>query len=259
MRKIPLFLFILSILLNHCYADMDWRTLVVKVFTSDQSAATKLLKQELYGIQYDAHMSVGDFLHQNLTLEVKTDEFLKRPKVDQHYLTDGTIEYGYNLPLTGGIMQEILPAAQPVSLMVPMLCPTCGQPWPEHEHLPEGISLIPKDNEVSHFSGIIIDCRGHTLEPCLFPKILSEGMVNVYSRDFADPHYIILRGLAAYCDSEEWAKIRTGQNPLRIEAIGITDDRTNIIISTPDAQTIHGAQNNLNLLRECRVAIIVGE
>ena len=260
MQKIPLFFFIISAILNYCYAEVDWKILVVKVFTSDQSAATRLLKQELYSVQYNAHMSVGDFIRLNPALESPMHEFLKRPKVNQHYLTDGTIEYGYHLPMIGGIIQEILPDAQPVSLMVPMLCPTCGQPWPEHQHLPDGISLIPKDNEVADFSGIIIDCRGLALKPCLFPKILSEGMVDVYSSDFADPQYLIMRGLATYYNNEEQAQMRIGEKPLRIRAVGITgENNTNIIISTADAQTIHSAQNNLNLLRECRVVIIVGE
>jgi hypothetical protein len=260
MRKILFFCFIISTILNPCYADVDWKILVVRVFTGDQSAATRLLKQELSGIQYNAHMSVGDFFDMHPELELPIYEYLKRPKIDQHYLTDGTIEYGYHLPLVGGIIQEILPDAQPVSLMVPMLCPTCRQPWPEHIHLPEGVSLIPKNNEASDFSGIIIDCRGLALEPCLFPRILSEGMVDVYSSDFADPQYLIMRGLATYHRDEKQTQIRTGENPLRIKAMGITGDcKTNIIISTSDAQTIHSAQNNLNLLRECRVAIIVGE
>ena len=260
MRKIPLFFFLISAILNYCYGDVDWKILVVRVFTNDQSVATKLLEEELYGTQYNVQMSVGDFLNLRPELELSVREFVKRPKINQHYLTDGTIEYGYHLSLVGGIIQEILPATQPVNLMVPMLCPTCRQPWPEHMHLPDGISLIPKDNEISDFSGIIIDCRGYTLEPCLFPKILSEGMVDVYSNDFADPQYLIMHGLATYYRDEEQAQIRTGENPLHIKAVGVTGDtKTNIIISTPDAQTIHSAQNNLNLLRECRVAIIVGE
>ena len=260
MRKIPLFFFIFAALLNHGHADVDWKILVVRVFTGNQSTATELLKQELYDIQYNAQMSVGEFLHLHPELESPLRESMKHPKVDRHYLTDGTIEYGYHLPLVGSIIQHVLPAARPANLMVPMLCPTCKQPWPAHTHLPEGISLIPKDSEFSDFSGIVIDCRGLELEPCLFPKILSDGMVDVYSSNFADPQSIIVRGLITYYDDEKQAQIRTGENPLRIQAMGITGDKkTNIIISTPDAHAIHSAQNNLNLLRECRVAIIVGE
>jgi hypothetical protein len=260
MRKFPLFLFIVTALLNTCLADVDWARLVIRESTNDQTSATGLLKKELYNLQYDAEMRVADFLRMHPDLERSITEFLKRPKIDQHYLTDGTIEYGYQLPLVGGIIQALVPDVRPVQLMVPMLCPTCKQSWPRDRRLPEGITLIPKENEVSDFSGIIIDCRGFALTPCLFPRILDETLVEVYSGNFADSQYLTLRGLVTYYSDETKARLRIGDNPLLIKALGITGGKaTDIKISTADAQRIHGSQNNLNLLRECRVAIIFGK
>jgi hypothetical protein len=259
MRKIPLFLLLMSGFLHPDSADVDWAKLVLRGSTHDQSAATILLKQELYDLQYDAQTQVSDFLRSHPDREPSIIGFLKYPKIEQRYLTDGTIEYGYRLPLVGGIIQEILPDAGPVRLMVPMLCPTCGQPWPQDKRLPQGITLIPKDNEVTDFSGIIIDCRGFALKPCLFPKILNEAQADVYSSDFANAKYINLRGLVGYYDDEIQAKSRVGENPLIIRALGVTGKKpANIKISSLDAQRIHSSQNNLNLLRECRVAIVSG-
>ncbi|KPL15722.1 hypothetical protein AMJ74_00930 [candidate division WOR_3 bacterium SM1_77] len=260
MRRMPLFLFIVSAFLHPCFAEFDWARLILRESTNDQASATGILKKELYDLQYDSQMRVGDFLRTHPNLETLIIEFLKHPKIDQHYLTDGTIEYGYQLPLIGGIIREILPAAQPIQLVVPMLCPTCDQPWPGDKRLPEGITLIPRENEVSDFSGIIIDCRGFTLTPCLFPKILNETLVDVYSSNFADPHNLILRGLVAYYSDEMQAKSRIGENPLLIKALGVTGEKpTDIKISSVDAQRIHSSQNKLNLLRECRVAIVFGQ
>jgi hypothetical protein len=260
MRKFPLFFFSVIVLFKICFADVDWARFVIRESTKDQTSATGLLKQELYNLQYDSKIRVGDFLRMHPDLERTITELLKRPKIDQHYLTDGTIEYGYQLPLAGGIIQTILPDVQPVQLMVPMLCPTCGQPWPEDKRLPEGVTLIPKENEVSDFSGIIVDCRGFALKPCIFPKILSEKLVEVYSNNFTDSQYLILRGLVAYYSDDTQARLRIGDNPLVVKALGITGDKaTDIKISSADARLIHGSQNNLNLLRECRVAIIFGQ
>ncbi len=260
MRNLLLLVFMISAYLHPCFSDADWTRLVVRISTDDQAGATSLLRKELYDLQYDAQYTVGDFLFKHKEREASITEFLKNPKIEQRYLTDGTVEYGYQLPLAGGIIREIMPDAHPVQLMVPMLCPTCGQPWPHDKSLPEGVALIPKDNEFSDFSGIIIDCRGFALKPSIFPKILNENLVEVYSSDFADTQFLMLRGLVAYYDNETQAEFRVGQNPLTIKAIGVAGKVTaDIKISSLDAQRIHSSQNNLNLLRECRVAIISGQ
>ena len=243
-----------------CFADADWTRLVVRVSTNEQAKATSLLKEELYDLQYDAQLKLSDVLIKNPESESAIMESLENPKIEQHYLTDGTIEYDYQIPLTGSIIRETMPAARPVQLMVPMLCPTCGQPWPHDKSLPEGLTLIPKDNEFSDFTGIIIDCRGFVLRPCMFPKILNEKLGEVYSSNFTDPQFLVLRGLVAYYDDEAQAELRIGKNPMIIKATGVTGKvPTDIKISSRDAQGIHSSQNNLNLLRECRVAIIFGQ
>jgi len=243
-----------------CFADVDWGTISLRESTNDQRAALGLLKEELYGLQYDASTKVGDILHKNHDQEEKVSTLLNHYRIEQHYLTDGTVEYVCELSLVPSIVAQLLPEQQPVQLVVPMLCPTCRQEWPADRMPPEGITLIPKDNEISDYSGIIIDCRDFALTSCLFPKIFSEAKLEVFSHNFADAHYIIQRGVVGYYRDETEAQSRVGDNPLVIRALGVVGKKsTDIKISSADTQRIHSSHNNLNLLRECRVAVIVGQ
>jgi hypothetical protein len=258
-RRMALFLMIFALMLP-CFADVDWANFILRESTTDQKLVLGLLRDELYGLQYDAQTRVGDLLRKNPDQEERVTELLNHYISDQHYLTDGTMEYGYELSLLPGIIAEIMPAQQSIQLVVPMLCPICKQEWPPDQKPPEGITLIPKDNEISDFSGIIIDCRDFALTPCLFPKIFNESMLEAFSSDFADAHYVIRRGLAGYYGDETEAESRIGENPLVIRALGVIGKkRTDIKISSADTKRIHSSQNILNLLRECRVAIVFGQ
>jgi len=77
--------------------------------------------------------------------------------------------------------------------------------------------------------------------------------------NFADTNFVVQYGLVTYNANNVQSYTRIGDKPLRIKALDVFGNkRTNIKISAHDSQRIHGSQNNLNLLRECRVAIIFG-
>lgn len=240
--------------------DMDWETYTLKVSATDQAAAFDLLKREFYDLQYDQSMLVKDFLKVNNHLNDKISNLLTEYRVlKQNYLTDGSTEYVYNLSLTNKIMFYILPKTSAVNLVVPMLCPYCGQEWPDGKPVPPDLELVPKEIEANEYTGIIIDCRGLNLKPCIFPVIYNDVLEEIYSVNFADPSFIIDQGLVLYTMQDLYNDSRIGKNPLRIKATAVIGSSQTVIrISNSDAQRIHGSKNNLNLLRECRLAVIFG-
>lgn len=259
--RYTIFISILALCFFHpCFAEMDWEQLVLKESAPDQSQAVGLLKTELYSLQFDATKTVGDFVRAHVDLEQPLIAQLNGYKTLQFYLTDGTVEYGFHMPLAPSLIAMLLPATQSVQLVVPMLCPHCGQDWPAEIPPPEGLQLMPKETETTDFTGLIIDCRDTRLMPCIFPKIFDEKLQEVYSINFAAPQHTIERGLVIYAKGDVIDHRRTGDNPLRIKAVDVGGDKkTDIIISASDARRIHGSKHNLNLLRECRVVILVGQ
>ena len=261
MLKLKLF-FVLFCLLatGPTSGEMDWETYILKASATEKTAAFDLLQKEFYDLRYDRSMLIKDFLRINPQIEDRVLNLLTEYRVlKQNYLTDGSTEYVYNLSLTNKIMLSIMPKISPIKLVVPMLCPYCGQEWPDGKAVPSGTELVPKEIETTIYSGIIIDCRGLDLKPCLFPTIWNESQEEIYSVNFADQNFIIDQGLVLYTTQDQYSDPRVGQNPLRIKATDVIGSaNTDIEIADSDGQRIHGSKSNLNLLRECRIAVIFG-
>ena len=202
-----------------------------------------------------------DFLASNFSRETMlNDVFSQNRKLNQNYLTDGSVEYYSQLVLTGKIMALLVPETKAPKLVVPMLCPCCGQDWPKDKSVPNGMELVPKEIEMNEYTGIVIDCRQISFAPSLFPRILSDLGEEIYSVNFADPRYVIDVGLVLYSTSDPYNNSRVGYNPLRIQAMSAAGSKMHDIkISSFDARRIHGSKKNLALLKECRVAIIFGQ
>jgi len=259
MKKLTgLFILVSIFVLRIAVAEVDWEKAIIRISDTNQSRLSLRLRNELYALQYDDDRTVGEFLRSNFDRESRLLGLLNEyHRPEQHYLTDGSIDYMYQLPMTNKVMALLLPETKPVKLVVPMLCPSCGQEWPHGKSIPGNMVLIPKQIETIEYTGIVIDCRDFKITPCLFPKIYNEMAEEIYSVNFADSRNVIDNGLVAYSTSDLNNNPRIGGNPLRIKAIGVLGNkRTDIKISSLDARNFHGSNKNLQLLKECRVTII---
>lgn len=258
-NDLVLFIIFMAVVNQPCFAEMDWENLILKEYATDQEHASDLLKSELYSLQYDATMTVGDFIRSN-DRQTELAEYLSRYQMDQYYLTDGTTEFAFCLALTPSILALILPEKDQVQVVVPTLCPTCGQEWPAGKDYPKGLQLQPKEIEKANYTGLVIDCTELKINPCFFPKVVNETMQEVYSFNFADSRHVIDHGLISYSSQMSFDSELIGNNPMRIKALATSGaNQTDIKISLADSRRIHGSQNNLRLLRECRVVIISGQ
>ncbi len=253
-------IFILVFALGSATADMEWKSMTIKAAAQERTTAVDLLETELYSLRYDVDKTVGDYVRAHFDVATQLSKLLhENQSMRQNYMTDGGIEYVYKLTITPDVLSLLLPTIEPVQLVVPMLCPCCGQEWPQGIPVPADQELVPQETEPTNYTGIVIDCRGFPLAPCLFPKIYNELNEEVYSVNFADVNHLLQNGLVLYTTADEYDNTRVGSNPLRVQAMGVFGKAlTDIRLSSPDARRIHASKNNIQLLKECRVAIIIG-
>ncbi len=215
-------------------------------------------------LNFDGDFKVGEYLSMNPRIARRFDRIpmLARP-VDTKYLSDGTVSAEYEMSITGTILKTIMPKTGGGIPLAPLCCPTCKRPWPENLEVPEGVTLIPIETELTtSYSGIVIDAAGLKLKPALFPKILNEEGKEVYGLSFASDKYIQESGLISYVknQSEAYMNDRAGLNPLRIDALRVNGRlNSDIIITNFDAERMHQSQRNLKLLEYCKVVVITGE
>jgi hypothetical protein len=262
MKKILVCLFAFSMLLADITPlEFDWRRYIITITTTEKTGMTDRLRTALFTIQYDNEQTIADYFASHYGMDEMITKLIEDyTDTQQNFLTDGGIEYVHQLPLTNRIMHELIPEQQPVRFVVPMLCPCCGQRWPENKPTPDTIDLIPEQTNRTDNTGIIFDCRGHGLRPCLFPKIVTKNGDEVFSVNFASLASIIKWGLVEYTSNDDLTPPRAGRKPLVISAIGTTGSKsTDIVITTSDARLVHGSKENVQLLKECRVVIIFGQ
>jgi len=229
-----------------------------------QTVLSAQAKSLIKNLLFDADQTVEDYLTQSGKLMRQFDRMnLNSKELESHFLSDGSTINEYEIPVTGSLMKILIPRTGGGVPLATLCCPTCKRPWPEDMLVPEGVKLIPLENEFTpQYTGVLIDARDVTLNPCLFPKVITDEGQEVYSLSFADSSYVAGQGLVVYMNSftDAFKSDRLGINPLRITALRSTGtNKTDLIIPAASAKMMHSSQHNLEVLEHCQVVVLLGE
>jgi len=251
---------------------VDFSNWIVKIETKENPAQglnvqTNLIstsKSLIKNLFFDTYRTVEEYLTENGKIARQYDRLnINSKESDVRYLSDGSTIYEYEVPITGSIMKLLVPGTGGGIPITTLCCPACARPWPEDLPVPEGVKLVPLENEFTpQYTGVLIDARDITLNPALFPKIYSDEDKEVYSLSFATSDYVIAHGLLSYTTSfgDAFKSERLGINPLRITALrSVGDNKTDIVISSASAKMMHSSQHNLGLLEHCQVVVLITE
>ncbi len=191
--------------------------------------------------------------------------------VDTRYMSTGDVEVDVEVPLTGVIMDALLPQNFGGGVLMTggqLLCPLCGQPWPKGKPVPPGVTLIRagtgtenQSNATSAvYTGLIIDARGLNVRPAMAPKVLDDRGEEVYGSKYVSREYAVDIGMVGYEKDINRARLneRVADNPLIVKAIEASGpNKTDVVISSADALKIHNAAANMNFLQHCKVMFIL--
>jgi hypothetical protein len=267
MKKILFFSILLCFIL--CYADtIDFNNWTVKIESKDTNGSpTQIADQAKVLIKnalFDANRTIEDYLAANGRMSKQFSRTnLSIKQSDYRYLSDGSTIYIYEIPITGQLLKMLVPGTGGGIPIATLCCPTCHQLWPENMPIPDGVKLIPVENELTpEYTGVLIDARDITLNPALFLKVFTEEGKEAYGLSFADSIYVVNEGLVSYVHSldQAFSNERLGFNPLRITALKSSGlNKTDIIISDASAKMMHSSQQNLKNLEQCKVVILLSE
>lgn len=234
---------------------------VTRILQSTDALKERMLRT-LGTASYDRDWTVGSYLSSHSLASRKLERMnLKSERLGTKYLSDGTVSTEYEFPLTGAVLELMLPARSAPHLLGRTACPCCGQPWPEGKEPPAGVELVPYETgNAPAYTGILIDAKGLESRPALFPQVVTESGDDVFSADFAKPEQIAQHGLVGYFRDRTQALTagRVGSNPLLVRALGVTGTNScDLVVGQADAARIHGSKSNLELLNGCRVGFLV--
>tara|TARA_B100001245_G_scaffold53072_1_gene35582 strand:- start:1294 stop:2133 length:840 start_codon:yes stop_codon:yes gene_type:complete len=161
------------------------------------------------------------------------------------YLSDTSVEVEFRVPMNG-ISDIILP---PITVATAPINNTGAA----------GTAAAPTAAS-GGVSGLIIDARGLKARPAMAPRILDQNGNAIYGPGKYDRKYAVSNGVAGYSKTLEAAQKdpRVTGNPLVIKGVAISGtNRTDIVVSNSDVSRIDVADRNGNILKDCRVLILL--
>lgn len=189
--------------------------------------------------------------------------------VDTRYMSTGDVEIDVEVPMTGVILDALLPQDFGGGILLTggqLLCPTCGQPWPAGRSVPSGVTLIQAGERTGLpttggvYTGLIVDTRGLGVRPAMAPKVLDERGEEVYGSRFVSREYAVDIGMVGYDKDINRARVneRVADNPLIIKGTTASGpNKTDVVIRATDAMKIHNAAVNMNFLQHCKVMFVL--
>ena len=207
--------------------------------------ALRQLVETVKGMNLTSETTVRNAMIENDVIQTRVEGVVKNFKeVDTRYLSDGSVEVDVEIPLSGILLNELLPQQM-------------GGKVPGNLNYAVG----PQPNFVNTvFTGLIIDARGLGLRPAMAPKILDENGNEVYGTGYVSRDYAVQIGVVGYEKDVNRAvkDDRVKDNPVVVKALRVEGtNQTDVVVSNADAANIAAAGKNLNFMEQCKVMFIL--
>lgn len=110
------------------------------------------------------------------------------------------------------------------------------------------------------YSGLIVDARHLEMNPSLFPKILTDKGLEIYSVNLVNKNFAIDNGFVIYSNDpiKAMKDPRVGENPYFIVATNVIGkNKTQVTIPTKEAIKILSSKDTKKNLKKCKVIILL--
>jgi hypothetical protein len=205
--------------------------------------ALRNLLQTVKGMSLTSETTVENAMVQSDVIQTRVEGIVRNFRViNQRYMSDGSVEVDVEIPLSGILLDALLPA-----MGTPM---APGQGYPGYQAIPANVV----------YTGLIIDARGIGVRPAMAPKILDEQGNEVYGTGYVSREFAVQQGVVGYEKDINRAKTneRVTANPVIVKGIKASGtNKSDVVISSNEAQQILNAAKNQSFMEQCRVMIIL--
>lgn len=211
--------------------------------TAAWSVALRNLLEVVKGVYVDSTTTVSNFITTNDEVRTKVEGFVKGARiVKEQEMPDGSFETTVEMKMTGEFSNLLLPKAAPKTAPLTQY----QKPVP---------TTIPKS-----YTGLVVDARGLGAKPALAPRLLNEEGEEAYSVAYVEQRGTAEQGIVIYVPDPTSAQVnpRVTNTPLQVKALRAQgNQRTDLVISDADVQTIHGIPEHFKFLKQAKVLVIL--
>lgn len=213
--------------------------------TAAWAVALRNLLEVVKGVYVDSTTTVSNYVTTNDEVRTKVEGFVKGAKiVKEQEMPDGSFETTVEMKLTGDFSGLLLPKPEPKV-----------DPLPQYRKPAATPATGPRS-----YTGLVVDARGTGAKPALAPRLLNEQGEEAYSVAYVEQRRTAEEGIVVYAPdpSSAEANPRVTSTPLLVKALRAQGtQRTDLVISDADAQTIHGVPSHFKFLKNAKVLIIL--
>lgn len=207
--------------------------------------ALRQMLETVKGMSITSETTVRNAMVENDVIQTGVSGAVKNfKKTDIRYLSDGSVEVDVEIPLSGILLNQLLPQ-------------NTGTQQPGNFEYNEQPQSSFTGGVVT---GLIIDARGLGLRPALAPKIIDENGNEVYGTGYVSRDYAVQIGVVGYEKDITRAQSndRVKGSPAIVKALRVEGtNKTDVIISNSDAASIQYAAKNQNFMEQCKVMFIL--
>lgn len=209
------------------------------------AVALRNLLEVVRGVRVDSTTTIDNFIMKNDEVRTRVEGMVRGAKLkDQKEMPDGSFETTVEMKLTGDLSSVVLP-----------------KPSPRTDPLPQYKKPVVDGHPVSKsYSGLVVDARGTGAHTALAPRILNEQGDEAYSVAYVEQRDVAEQGIAIYVPDlpSAQANPRVTSTPLLVKALRATgNNRTDLVVSDADVQTIHGVPDHFKFLKQAKVLVIL--
>lgn len=208
------------------------------------SVALRNLLEVVKGIHVSSTTTVSNYVTTNDEVRTKVEGFVKGARiVNEQEMPDGSYKTTVEMKLGGEFSNLVIPKVAPKSA-----------PLAQYQ---KGPVSPPRS-----YTGLVVDARGLGARPALAPRLLNEQGEEAYSVAYVEQQATAEQGIVLYAPDPQSAESnpRVTNSPLLVRALRAQGtQKTDLIISDADAQTIHGVPEHFKFLKQAKVLVILDQ
>ncbi len=206
--------------------------------------ALRNLLETIKGMNLTSETTIRNAMMENDVIVTKVSGVVRGfTVVDTKYMSTGDIEVTVEMPITGALLDAVLPQQMGQAL---------GTLSRQQQQMPA--------TQTGVYTGLIVDARGLGVRPAMAPKILDENNQEVYGSRYVSREWAVKIGMVGYDKDLNKARNndRVAGNPLIVKAIKVVGpNKADVVVSNDVAAQIRNAAANQNFLDKCKVMFIV--
>lgn len=214
--------------------------------TAAKMDALRNLIAVVKGVNLTAETTVENAMVASDVINSKVEGAIRGFRIlDTRYMTTGDIEVEVEVPITGIVLDALLPGTfGGGALATGAVCPTCGQPLPPGSTVAGAPATGYQAAASGVVTGLVVDARGLGVRPAMAPKVVDEQGQEVYGSKYVSREYAVDIGMVGYEKDIERARTneRVTNSPLIVKAVKASGpNKTDVVVSAADVARIHSA------------------